>query len=179
MVQPSTAVAEDRVWHAEKGFRWTTLTPELEGKPGFTLLSGEVTGINFTNHLDELTAASNRVLVDGSGVAAGDIDNDGRPDLFFASLDGNCRLYRNLGNWNFKDVTADSGVDCSHSICRGAVFADINGDGWLDLLVSTCGQGVRCFLNEGQGHFKEVTETVGTASSHGSLTLALADIDGN
>src|SRR5213075_913623 len=63
--------------------------------------------------------------------------------------------------------------------CRGAVFTDINGDGWLDLLVATTGNGVLCFLNDGLGKFSDVTATAGTASRYGSVTLALADVDGN
>src|SRR5207249_11083268 len=62
---------------------------------------------------------------------------------------------------------------------RGAVFADINGDGRLDLLISTLGHGVRCFLNEGRGKFADVTRSAGTETKLGSTTLALADIDGN
>src|SRR5213075_3213529 len=63
--------------------------------------------------------------------------------------------------------------------CRGAVFTDINGDGWLDLLVATTGNGVLCFLNDGHGKFSDVTATAGTATKYGSVTLALADVDGN
>ena len=62
---------------------------------------------------------------------------------------------------------------------RGAVFADLNGDGWLDLLVSTLGQGVVCFLNDGHGKFIDATQFSGLASHFGSVTMALADIDGN
>jgi len=50
----------------------------------------------------------------------------------------------------------------------GAVFADLNGDGWLDLLVSAVGQGVLCYLNDGHGHFTDVTTSAGTASRFGS-----------
>src|SRR5437762_1071335 len=59
------------------------LTSPSKGPPGFTLSSPESTGIRFTNRLTEEHAAANRVLETGSGVAAGDIDRDGRVDLFF------------------------------------------------------------------------------------------------
>jgi hypothetical protein len=107
--------------------------------------------VDFTNVLDELSAASNRGLLSGSGLAAGDFDNDGLPDLYLCGLNASNRLYRNLGNWKFKDVTAESGIVCPGRFYRAAVFADVNGDGALDLLVSVLGQGVRCFQNDGRG----------------------------
>jgi hypothetical protein len=76
-------------------------------------------------------------------------------------------------------VTSKDGIDATNYICRGAVFADINGDGWLDLLVSTLGHGVLCFLNDGSGKFHNATQSAGTETRFGSTTLTLADIDGN
>ncbi|MFZ0828241.1 MAG: VCBS repeat-containing protein [Verrucomicrobiia bacterium] len=166
-------------WHPEKGFRWAELPVPHEGKAGFTLLSPEQTGIHFTNNLEEHAIAANRVLANGSGVAVGDFDNDGLPDVYFCSLSGHNRLYKNLGNWHFKDVTAAAGVGCAGHVCRGAVFADINGDGRLDLLVSTLGGGVLCFTNRGDGTFADVSESTGLLSHYGAMTLALADVDGN
>jgi hypothetical protein len=166
-------------WHQEKGFKWEELRTPNGDKPGFTLLPPEQTGITFTNPLDEWAIAAHRVLANGSGVTIGDVDGDGLPDIFLAALDGHCALYKNLGAFKFKDVTAASGIDCSHYVCRGAVFADINGDGWLDLLVSTTGAGVLCFTNKGDGTFAECSQYAGTRSSYGALSMALADIDGD
>src|SRR6266700_2692497 len=171
--------AGQQTWHQENGFRWAELSVPREGKTGFSLLSPEQTGITFTNTLDTYTGEANRVLFNGSGVAVGDYDNDGLPDLYFCSLNGSNALYRNLGGMKFKDVTQLSGIVCSNRFCRGAVFADINGDGFVDLLVATTGSGVLCFLNDGHGKFSDVTGSAGTASSYGSVTLTLADIDGN
>jgi len=166
-------------WHQEPGYRWDELNVPSGGKTGFRLLTPEETGITFTNILEERTGEGNRVLFNGSGVAIGDIDHDGRPDIFFCSLDGHNALYRNLGGFKFKDITEGSGIVCTNHFCRGAVFADINGDGHLDLLIATTGNGVLCFLNDGQGHFQDITQTAGTATRYGSVTMALADVDGN
>jgi hypothetical protein len=166
-------------WHQETGFRWAELPVPAGGRTGFKLLTPEETGINFTNTLDERTGEANRVLFNGSGVAVGDFDNDGLPDIFFCSLNGRNALYKNLGGMKFRDVTRDSGIICSNQFCRGAVFADINGDGFLDLLVATTGNGVLCFLNDGKGHFSDITSSAGTETHYGSVTMALADVDGN
>src|SRR5439155_8707336 len=99
--------------------------------------------------------------------------------LFFCSLNNQNRLFKNLGNWRFADVTAEAGLNFPAGYYRAAVFADLNGDGWLDLLVGMVGNGVLCFLNDGQGHFANATAQAGTASPHATESLALADVDGN
>src|SRR3989441_1366177 len=169
----------DMSWNIAPGCRWRELAVRPNGKTGFTSLPPEQTGITFTNLLEERTGAANRVLQDGSGVAVGDYDGDGLPDIYFCSLTGDNVLYKNLGNWRFKDVTKEAGVACSNQFCRGAAFADINGDGFLDLLVCSTGKGVRCFLNDGLGKFTEATSSAGMATRFGSVTIALADVDGN
>ena len=170
--------AAEMAWHSEKGCRWAELSVPREGQPGFALLPPEQTGITFTNPLDERAIAANRILATGSGVAIGDIYHDGLPAIFFCSLDGHNALYKNLGGMKFRDVTAGSGIVCGKRVCRGAVFADINGDGWLDLLVSTMGSGVLCFTNKGDGTFVECSRSAGTLSRYGAMTMTLADVDG-
>ena len=75
-----------------------------QGKPGFTLLNPQETGVALTNSIDERAAAANRTLYNGSGAATGDFDGDGLPDIFFCSLNGRNTLYKNLGGWRFADV---------------------------------------------------------------------------
>jgi hypothetical protein len=166
-------------WHEEKGFKWAELPVPALGAPGFTPLPPEQTGVTFTNPLNDRVLAANRVLTGGCGVALGDFDHDGLVDIFLCSLDGHNALYKNLGGMKFTNVTAAAGINCGNRICRGAVFADLNGDGWLDLLVSTTGSGVLCFSNNGNGTFTECSASAGTLSKYGALTMALADIDGN
>ena len=148
------------------------------GRTGFALLKGAVTGILFTNLLDDEHSLTNRNLLSGSGVAAGDVDGDGRVDLYFCGLDNPNALYRNLGQWRFEDITARAGVACHGQYSTGAVLADIDGDGDLDLLVNALGGGTRLFLNDGQGHFTESTDS-GLIRRQGSMSMALADVDGN
>ena len=176
--QPEGEAGQAR-WHTEGNVKWADLELSKPGKTGFTQLPPEQTGINFTNVLDEWSSAANRILENGGGVAVGDFDGDGRPDIFLCSLTGRNALYRNLGGWRFEDVTFSAGVIATNYICRGAVFADIDGDGRLDLLISTLGHGVLCFLNDGKGRFADVTQSAGTETRFGSTTMTLADIDGN
>jgi hypothetical protein len=179
LVSASCSQAEQFNWHAEGNARWAELEVQKPGKTGFTLMPADRTGIHFTNTLDDWSSAANRVLENGSGVAVGDFDNDGRPDIFLCSLTERNALYRNLGGARFEDVTLKTGVAATNYVCRGAVFADINGDGALDLLISTLGHGVLCFLNDAKGGFVDHTQAAGTQTSFGSTTLALSDIDGN
>ncbi|PYI79621.1 MAG: hypothetical protein DME26_23055, partial [Verrucomicrobia bacterium] len=149
------------------------------GKTGFTEIPVSVTGITFTNRLREERSLTNQIFLNGSGVAAGDIDGDGLCDLYFCGLDSPNSLYRNLGNWRFEDITTTAGVACADQASTGAVFADVDGDGDLDLLVNGIGRGTRLFLNDGKGHFREVTAQAGLRGATGSASMALADIDGD
>ncbi len=165
-------------WESGPGYRSARLPRPVSGKDGFAELSPSDTVITFTNTLSRTNAALNQILLNGSGVAAGDIDGDGWCDIFFGAIDGSCALYRNLGGWKFQDVTAEAGVACAGQHTTGAVFADVDGDGDLDLLVNSVGGGTRLFLNDGKGHFTESTDS-GLIRQRGSMSMALADIDGN
>jgi hypothetical protein len=137
-----------------------------------------MTHISFTNHLRPADLAKNQILEVGSGVALGDVDGDGRTDLYLCSLGGPNRLYRNLGDWKFEDVTSQAGVACDGQFSTGSVLADIDGDGLLDLLVNGIGSGTRLFRNRGGLQFTESIPS-GLLADRGSTTMALADINGD
>lgn len=148
------------------------------GKPGFTLMPGEATGIAFTNELAFEAEAANNNLLNGSGLALGDYDGDGWCDIFLCNLSGSSRLYRNLGNWKFQDVTEAAGLANTNMLARGAVFADVNGDGHLDLLVTYSGKGAKLFLNDGKGHFRDA-QAAELGDNTGSMSMALGDVNGD
>ncbi len=156
---------------------WPLNVPQ-GGKPGFTLMPPEQTGIRFTNELTPEGEVGDHNLINGSGVALGDYDGDGWCDIFLCNINGSSRLYRNLGNWKFQDVTEEAGLANSNQSARGAVFADVTGDGLLDLLVSYSGKGVKLFLNDGKGHFHDAQASE-LAAHTDSTSLALGDINGD
>jgi hypothetical protein len=172
------AVAAPVAWRNAEGYREAKLSVPQKGKTGFSLLPATVTGIRFNNQLSGARVADNRVLDNGSGVALGDVDGDGLCDIYFCKLEGPNALYRNLGDWKFEDITAKAGVACASDLSTGAVLADLDGDGDLDLLVNSIGGGTRCFLNDGKGRFTEHTAS-GLSRKFGSTSLALADVDGD
>ena len=108
----------------------------------FTLLDAGETGIQFSNNLS-YTEAFNpytfRNFYNGGGVAIGDINNDGLPDVFFCSSQHSNRLYLNKGNFQFEDITEKAGVVSDSVWSTGVTMADINGDGWLDIYVCKSG----------------------------------------
>ena len=161
------------------GYRWRPLSVPTRGGPGFAEVPSSRTGIRFTNTVTLDSALWNRHLAQGGGVALGDVDGDGRPDIYLTGNQGSNALYRNLGDWHFEDITAQAGVAMTGRHATGAVFADVDGDGDLDLLVSTLGGGVALFINDGHGVFTERTKEAGLGTPAGSMTMTLTDVDGD
>ena len=170
--------ATESAWQSGNGYRFRPLTVPASTRIGFTLMPSSTTGILFSNRMSESLTVTNRVFENGSGLAAGDVDGDGRCDLFFCSLENGNRLYRNLGDWRFEDVTRVAGLAGAAPLSTGAVLADVDGDGDLDLLVNSIGGGTRLFLNDGRGRFEE-SKSSGLTTKYGSTSMALADIDGD
>ncbi|HEY4198498.1 MAG TPA: VCBS repeat-containing protein [Mucilaginibacter sp.] len=142
----------------------------VEGPPLFELLTGTQTGISFNNTVRDnkkLNIFNFRNFYNGGGVAIGDVNNDGKPDIFFTSNEGKNRLYLNRGNWKFEDVSEKAGITGINSWHTGVVMADVNGDGWLDIYVSNSGNfdGTKSanelYINQKDGTFKEMAHEYG------------------
>jgi enediyne biosynthesis protein E4 len=137
--------------------------PFPRGRTMFTLLTPEQTGVRFENRFDdpkmwgELYQEFEFGAI-GCGIAIGDYDGDGRPDIFVVGKTGGCRLYRNLGGYRFEDVTEKAGVGGSSAPgvwVQGATFVDINNSGRLDLYVCRFNAPNLLFVNNGDGTFTE------------------------
>ena len=176
---PTGGVAADG-WTSIAQGRFQTVEPRtpVPAKAGFTLLHSRQTGVTFTNFLSEAAAAENQIRLNGSGVALGDMDGDGNVDIFLCGLEGGNRLFRNLGAMHFEDITGRAGVACAGQFSTGTAFADVDGNGHLDLLVNGIGTGTRLFLNDGKGVFTEKHNS-GLLRSGGATSMALADVDGD
>ncbi|HVU24544.1 MAG TPA: CRTAC1 family protein, partial [Opitutus sp.] len=117
----------------------------------------------------------------GTGVAIGDYDGDGRPDVFVVSKTEGCRLFRNLGGWKFEDVTEKAGV-ADHGAeaavwKEGATFVDVNNDGRLDLYVCRTRAPNLLYVNQGDGTFKEMGHACGLDVVDASVMAAFCDYD--
>src|SRR5919106_1827961 len=167
----------DTSWHDEQGARWRALDVPRRGLPGFTLLDPDRTGIDFTNTVSESLLVKNRILAQGAGVCLGDVDGDGLADVFLARTEGANALYRNQGEWKFEEITQTAGVAAPDRYSTGCVFADVEGDGDLDLLLLALGGPNELFLNDGTGRFASAGEAAGLTSSAGSTTGTFADVD--
>ena len=117
----------------------------------------------------------------GTGVAIGDYDGDGRPDIFVVSKTETCRLFRNLGGWKFEDVTEKAGVgdqgDAASIWKQGATFVDVNNDGRLDLYVCRTNAPNLLYVNQGDGTFKEMAHAYGLDVKDSSVMAAFCDYD--
>ncbi|WP_051947344.1 VCBS repeat-containing protein [Muricauda sp. MAR_2010_75] len=157
----------------------------------FSLLSAEETGIDFRNDLkytEEFNTYTYRNFYNGGGVAIGDLNKDGLPDIFFTGNMVSNRLYLNQGSLTFKDVTDDAGLNSEGIWSTGVSLADVNGDGWLDIYICKSGKPEgenrhnELFINkgidkDGNLRFEEKAKEYGIADYGLSTHAAFFDYD--
>jgi len=152
----------------------------------FSLISSESSGINFINNLKEdekFNIVEYLYFYNGGGVAVGDINNDGRIDLYFTSNQNPNKLYLNKGNLKFEDITESANATGVGNWKTGVTMADINGDGFLDIYI--CGvAGYKGFntknqllINNGNLTFTDRTVEYGLDFSGRSTQAVFFDYD--
>lgn len=146
----------------------------------FSRVSPEDSGLNFHNTLDadhELARLYHSGFVVG-GVAIGDANGDGRPDIFLAGTAQPSRLYLQVGDLKFKDATGESGMeDPSNPWSTGASWVDFDNDGDLDLYLCNYQSPNQLWINDGHGRFEERAADYGIAINDASLMSYFGDFD--
>ncbi len=157
--------------------------PFPRGKTMFVTLPPAETGVHVENKYDDPRMWGNlnhefEIGAIGTGVAIGDYDGDGRPDIYVVSKTEGCRLFRNLGNYRFEDVTEKAGVGATPGVWnQGATFVDINNSGRLDIYVCRFNAPNLLYINQGDGTFKESAHAYGLDVSDASAMAAFCDYD--
>ncbi len=143
-------------------------------------------GITFKNTVTENkdhNALTYENLYNGGGIAVGDINNDGLEDIFFISNMEYNKLYLNLGDFRFRDITESSGVKGRPGWKSGVTMADVNGDGLLDIYVCHSGKDSpekrknELFINKGNLRFEEQAKAWGIDDPSYSTVGAFFDYD--
>jgi len=150
-------------------------------------LPSSQTNIHFVNNpaeSDSLNILDYLYYYNGGGVAIGDVNGDGLPDIFFTSNSkGHNKLYLNKGNFTFEDVTAKAGVAGSADWCTGVTMADVNGDGLLDIYVCAVSGKLglkghnELFINNGNLTFTESSVEYGLDFAGYATQAAFFDYD--
>ena len=158
----------------------------------FTLLPSSYTGISFANRLTEtrdFNVFTYRNFYNGGGVALGELTGDSLAEIVLTSNQDGPRLYLNLGQFHFRDITNEAGVAESGRWTTGVTLADVNGDGRLDIYV--CHAGLKpgalrantLYINQGMTdgipRFKEMAAQYGIADTGYSTQAAFFDYDGD
>lgn len=147
----------------------------------------ENSNIRFVNTLNEakdFNVFKYRNFYNGGGVATGDLNNDGLPEVFFTANQGPNKLYLNKGNWQFEDISASAGFGNKQQWSTGVVFVDINADGWLDIYVCNAGNMMdkplrknQLFINNHNLTFTEKASEYGLDNDGYSTQASFFDYD--
>jgi hypothetical protein len=152
----------------------------------FTKLTSKETGVSFINEIEdknEFNVFRYRNFYNGGGVAIGDINNDGLPDIFFTANMQKNRLYLNKGDFKFEDITDSAGVGGRKPWDTGVLMVDVNADGLLDIYVSNAGNAEGdnhdndLYINNGDLTFTERAKEFNLAMSGFSTHASFFDYD--
>jgi len=180
---------ETKVLFAVLAFTFLSAASAFSQQPLFKLLSPKETNIKFSNDINEtesLNVLSYEYFYNGGGVAVGDINNDGLPDIFFTGNMGSNKLYLNQGHMKFKDITKEAcpGMEGRSGAWKtGVTMADVNGDGLLDIYVCYSGKTDndtrrnQLFINQGNNKFKEEAKEYGLDDPGYSTQAVFFDYD--
>ncbi len=159
---------------------------DFQPKTLFEEISAEKSGINFINKVEnteDFNIFNYRNFYNGGGVAMGDLNNDGLPEVFLTSNMGDNKLYLNKGNLQFEDITDKAGVAGAKFWSTGVVLADINADGFLDIYVCNAGYkkdekpNNELFINNGDLTFTEKAAEYGLNEDGYTTHAAFFDYD--
>src|SRR5579872_7437447 len=117
--------------------------PDNLSAKAFQVLEASRTGLDFVNKLtptEQFNVIKYMYFYNGGGIGAGDFNNDGKIDLFFAANQGENKLYLNEGDLHFTDVTKAATIPQDSGWSTGVSVVDINNDGWLDIYICRVGQ---------------------------------------
>jgi len=152
----------------------------------FHSVSSDSSGIDFSNdlyHQEDLNIIEYLYYYNGGGVAIGDINNDGLEDIYLTANQTSDRLYLNLGDLKFKDITEEAGMVPDSTWSSGVTMEDINNDGFLDIYVSKVGnyKSLKAhnllYVNNGDGTFQESAAQYGLDFSGFSTQASFFDYD--
>jgi len=152
----------------------------------FSLLETSQTGVDFHNEIvnkQDFNIFSYRNFYNGGGVAIGDVNNDGLPDIYLTANMGPNKLYLNQGDLSFKDISSTAGIEGTKPWSTGVVMADVNSDGLLDIYVCNAGkkegnsQDNELFINNGDLTFTEMADKYNLAKSGFTIHATFFDYD--
>lgn len=152
----------------------------------FLQIPASHSNIDFQNNVVQ-TRENNHIInvefISGGGVAVGDVNNDGLPDLFFTGNQVRDRLYINQGNFEFKDISESAGITADELWSSGVTFVDIDRDGDQDIYVCRNvyledeKSGNQLYLNNGDLTFTESARSFGLADQGFSIQSIFSDFD--
>ena len=184
LLLPSVALTQQDWLEVQPGLRTRPLQADVarddSAKTRFVSLSPEQSGIDFVEPLD-WNHPRGQLFYTGyacGGIAVGDVDGNGLPDLFFASGPNRNRLYLQQSPWQFVESAQKSGLLSGEDVwSNGATFLDIDNDGDLDLYVCNYDAANELYINRGDGTFDERAAEYGLDIVDASLIASVADYD--